>query len=106
MARLDPSSLPEPTDETGYVAGSFVESDRYDVPQGSQSSQPSRDYSEAEAAPPAGVTLYQDVDDPAFAILTGTQPLPGQTSVAPISHNEFEHDDDFVVVPQGDSDGS
>lgn len=97
MGRLEPSDLPEPSSENGYTPGQFVRSDKYDRPEGSQSSQPSRDYSEAEQSE-STFRMYQDPDDPEFALIEGVRLNYDQSASIPAS--QVDDEDDFVIVPQ------
>jgi hypothetical protein len=97
MGRLEPSELPEPSSDSGYTPGQFVRSDKYDRPEGSQSSQPSRDYNEAEPSE-SKFRMYQDPDDPEFALIEGVRPNYDLSASVPA--NQVDDDDDYVIVPQ------
>ena len=86
----------------GYVPGSFVDSDRYDIPEGSQRMQPGApDESDAPTVEP-NIYAYQDPNDPGYAIVGGTdlEVLPPGT-YAGLPSTEFDTSDggDYMVVP-------
>lgn len=94
--------LTAPESEVPYHGGSSVNADPYDVPGGSHGAQPDDgDIEVAPQAPEPVVQLYQDPDDPEFAIVVGTGPMAGVPGIAGLPISQFETDgDDFVFVPQ------
>lgn len=94
--RFTPSDLPEPADS--YQPGSFAESDPYDVPGGSQASQPEK--RDSLPTTPDDFELVVDPDDADYGLLTGVKPTAGNTGTAPVPSYEVDEDGDFIVVPQ------
>lgn len=96
MSRLTPSSLPEPDND--YIPGSFVESDSYDDPKGSQAFQPEK--REELPTQEDDFELKVDPDDSDYGLLTGVKPNPDNVGSAPIDSYLVDEDGDYVVVPQ------
>jgi hypothetical protein len=93
-----PNSTPDPRP---YNPGEFMTSDRYDVPEGSQSDQPD--------TPPSFTTLdqsvqvYQNPLDPNTATVEGSESVPPGTTTG-LPQTQFSVEDGaFLVIPQGDS---
>lgn len=95
------TGLTAPESDPMYVGGQFVESDSYDIPEGSQAYQPEPGLPVVPEAPDDGIQMYQDPDDPRYAIVVGTGPLAGVPGIVGLPIHKFDtEDDDFVIVPQ------
>lgn len=95
------TGLTAPEHDPMYIGGQFVESDPYDVPEGSQGYQPEPGLPVVPEAPDDGIQMYQDPDDPQYAIVVGTGPMAGVQGIVGLPIEKFDtEDDDFVIVPQ------
>ena len=90
----------QPRESPAYKAGAWVESDPYDIPEGSQAFQPEPEPTVPDA-PEDDVQMFQDPDDPQYAIITGLEPMAGAQGIAGLPLNRFDtEENDFVIVPQ------
>lgn len=99
VSRFTPSDLPEPA-EQGYLPGQFAESDPYDIPQGSQSTQPERRPN--ATAKPNPFEVVTDPDDPDYGIITSGAVPDGDPATASAPSFTFNEDGDYVAIPVQD----
>lgn len=95
VARFEDSALPAPR-SGAWQPGSFSDSDRYDVPQGSQASQPSR---ETPVAPTVdyGLSITEDPDNPGFGLIDAPH---ASTETAAVESFTFNEDGEYVAIRQ------